>query len=462
MKKTDFFKQLDRELEEAAPEMSERLKAEPVCTAEPFLGAHAEEEKTGAETEKTPKSKGAGLLRKKKLRAVLAAAAAAVIVCASVLGVLLTGSPDVGPVVRYSCMYISINPALSLTLDDNYRVHKVVGLNADADTLIGDEAFVSSLVSSTASEAAVSIAEQAAKKGYIEVMNDGSGEYNRIGVTLKSSADDGAPENVLAGVKNDLVEYFCENGVYVYVETKAEIGPDAEALVKEYESRPSSYLAWKTETASAEELETLTEQTVYDYAADLLSDALEKYALFEEIESLNEAIKADADNNRQKSYWTLDDTEVNGNVSVLCKKTEKALDKLYVLYGIDFRERSAESLISYTLIYGEYKSSLAAVDVDALRRLEETGINEQTFGGIENLSVRFNYFLFVSNDLLKNIVTEMWSGSSPTAEKLADDVRKLVEDRTNELSEKYSALFSLPREPVSEKSYEEFLERIGK
>ena len=179
MKESDFFKQLNRELQDAAPPLSERLKEEPICSAL--------REKSGDGRDSRTRGKTAGRVSKKRLTAILASAAALILVCIVGLTAFFLG-PSVSPTV-YACMYIDINPSLALTLDENYNVRKVVSRNADADTLIGDESFVSSLTGLSAQEAAVKVAERAAKSGYLSLRGSGSkDDYNEIGVTVRSNA----------------------------------------------------------------------------------------------------------------------------------------------------------------------------------------------------------------------------------------------------------------------------------
>ena len=141
MKQSDFFEKLNRELENAVPPMSERLKDEPICTHKDEPVRTQAEADTAERAKKAPVSAGtnpspAGGNRKRKRArlwgAVGAVAAAVLIVCSAVLGALSTR--PVSP--RYACMYIDINPSLALTLDENYRVKKAVSRNADADTFL--------------------------------------------------------------------------------------------------------------------------------------------------------------------------------------------------------------------------------------------------------------------------------------------------------------------------------------
>ena len=450
MKESDFFKQLNRELQDAAPPLSERLKEEPICSAL--------REKSGDGRDSRTRGKTAGRVSKKRLTAILASAAALILVCIVGLTAFFLG-PSVSPTV-YACMYIDINPSLALTLDENYNVRKVVSRNADADTLIGDESFVSSLTGLSAQEAAVKVAERAAKSGYLSLRGSGSkDDYNEIGVTVRSNA--AVKEETLNSIEEKLVGFFCENGVYVYVNARSETDLETASHNRALESRPVSYLRWTADSQSLSELERLVEDTIYGYAADLLTDALYKYDLFARIEALNRRIKEDPENLLNLGYWLVN-AELNESVHELSAEMAPLLEELNLLYGVDCRERSVEAFARYTATYTAYQTAIVAADVDSLGTLLKNGISEATFGGIENFSVRLNYFYFVSNDLLNKIATEIWNGAALTAEKLLSDAGELIKDRAAALTERYSALFSLEREPIDEKAYARFLERIGK
>ncbi|HIR23027.1 MAG TPA: hypothetical protein IAB32_04485, partial [Candidatus Scatosoma pullicola] len=82
--------------------------------------------------------------------------------------------------------------------------------------------------------------------------------------------------------------------------------------------------------------------------------------------------------------------------------------------------------------------------------------------GISNLGVRANYFYFVSNDLLYNLSADIWNGVSVAVDDLLEDLEALISDRARTLSERFSELFALPRDPIGETDYLAFLERIGK
>lgn len=438
MKKKDFLGQLNEELNDAAPEMSERLKKQPIRTAAP--GGEAKPARNA-----NPKPR-----RRRPIVAAVACAAAAVICSAAVLPLLVRSpAPEAA-----ACLYIDINPSLALTLDGENKVRKAVSCNADGDAIATDSDFVASLVGTDAADAAVKIAERATEGGYFSPVDEGTAEcYNQMHVTLKSTEE---TEAELGEIRGALVEYFCGEGIYVYVEADAETDESARGERDALENRSASYAEW-VGAQSAEALTQLTEETAYDYAAELLRDALYKYDLFAEIDALDESIRSDPDNLLGLNYWTVD-RNLNDNIRSLAAEAERKLEILYLLYGTDGRT----SALAYTTARLAYSASVALADVDALRDLAARGINDESFGGIENIGVRANYFYFVSNDILSELATEIWSGTTSAVENLLSDLGKLISDRAEALSERLSGLLSLPREPIGREDYLEFLRRIGK
>ena len=442
MKETDFFKKLNQELRDIPLPMSDKLKNEPIKTQ-------------SAQTE----NQSVRFFRRKRFIAALSAAAAVVVACSIGIFAALTKTPAPLPPL-YACMYIDINPSIAITLDENYKVKKAVSRNRDADTMTSDKAFISSLVGTNAENAAVKIADRAAKSGYIPLYEKGNEkQYNQVTVTVKSNCD--VPEEKMGTIRESLVEYFCENGIYVYVNAVSETDTETEKLSEAIEACPETYFELIAKDKNKDELQKLTEESVYAYASELLDDALRKYDLFKEIRALNEQIKSDPDNVFMLGYWLVNEN-LNENIRAISYTLSFKLEELYIFYGTDCRERNKDSLIRFTAAYTAYNTAIGLADIDELRNLAENGLSDETFGGLENLSVRVNYFCFVSNDVLNDIATEIWNGTVAAAETLLNDLISLTRDKARALTEKYTALFDLERERIEPNDYAEFLERIGK
>lgn len=455
MKKKDFFEQLNRELENALPPMSERLKDEIIQTSADRLPARCDTRTTTSK-------------RKPSLRFVKIFTAAASIILSFIMLFSLFGRNIFLRGEEFAVMQIDINPSLALTLDEDYRVKKVTSRNEDGDVLLQDKTFAESLQDKSAEEAARLIAERAAATGYIRISDKGTAEkYNKITVSLFNNRENASKE--AQGIQNELVEFFNDKGVYVYIETFSEKTPEAKTLTNKYDTLPTLWYDFKTESADIAALTSLAEKTVYDYAADLLKDALAKYDLLNEIGRINKKIIALPENSGGEifgNYWTVDEKILGIEGNALFAQMSPLIETLYILYGIDCRERG---LIHGSVSYQKYKAAsdyyeaiLDEEDMEDLRKLDAEGIDENSFGGIENLPRRLRFYSLVANDFFGKIASDILDGAVQTAEKLLNDISALVSDRAEKREQKFSALFSLERKPISEQEYEDFLQRIGK
>lgn len=446
MKQSDFFKRLNEELDLATPPMSEQLKNEPIRSA------------VKEESECVFSFRDA---KKKRLRfwSIAASAASVLIILALVLSSAF-GAFTVVPAPQYISMRLDINPSVTLLLDKNYDVKKAVSSNADADTLLSDEAFCDSLIGESAEEAAVSIAQRAAQTGYFDLEETGTAQdYNEVTVSIRS--DEAMPKETVNGIEIKLTEFFCGQGLYVYAHVEETQTEDAQSEVSALEGRD---VLWYDFVAASENFDltalwNLAKRTVFDYAEDLLADALEKYDLFESIDAINKKIAADPEG-KGKTYWTVKGDE-SQNISALCGAMKPLLERLFLFYQIDCREKDTLSYFKY-LAASSYRAVISEESIASLRKLNETGIDDETFGGIENLPLRLRYYQLISNDFFQEIATKILEGVTEGAELILHDIAELTECRTRDRYEKYSVLFSLQRDPISESAYAEFLIRIGK
>lgn len=256
--------------------MSERLKDEIIQTSADRLPASCDTRTTTSK-------------RKPSLRFVKIFTAAASIILSFIMLFSLFGRNIFLRGEEFAVMQIDINPSLALTLDEDYRVKKVTSRNEDGDVLLQDKTFAESLQDKSAEEAARLIAERAAATGYIRISDKGTAEkYNKITVSLFNNRENASKE--AQGIQNELVEFFNDKGVYVYIETFSEKTPEAETLTNKYDTLPTLWYDFKTESADIAALTSLAEKTVYDYAADLLKDALAKYDLLNEIGRINKKL----------------------------------------------------------------------------------------------------------------------------------------------------------------------------
>lgn len=432
MKDIEFFKRLNEELDDMIPPMSEELRNEPIAT------------------DSAPSSSGR-LKRfwRKKINRIISVAAAFVLLCVIAAGSVLLSAPEKE---RYALMRLDINPSVSVVLDKNYRVCGVASNNADADILLQDDDFVTSLQNQTCENAAVLLTERAAKAGFLDVFDEGTKErYNQVTITItgEREVDNAAVQNIGKAVTG----YFCERGVYLFAQVNILTDENIRKTVGELTAGKTLFYR---RLEQAENLEKYAESAAYGYAETLLASALEKYDLYEKTDALNEAIKDDPENSLRLSYWSVD-REKNERIADLCAQMEALLRKMKYLYDLEW-----SSDVAYSVSRSAYLAGIVGVNIEQLRTLCEEGIGEETFGGLSNIDVRINYFKFVGNDTLQTVFNDLLNGDIGTFEQLADDISYLVTGKAQALFDKYSGLFSLPRSTIGEEDYGAFLARIGK
>ena len=151
MNDKDLKRRLEDELESIAPKMSQRVANAPIGTSS----------EGGAKRARAP--------RRKVRFTVAVSAIAAVLVIAIVLAVvvppLFKTVPEQG---EAGYLLMNINPDVEILFDEDGKVTSVKSGNADADVLLADESFRSSLVGESVDTAAAAVAERALEMGYID------------------------------------------------------------------------------------------------------------------------------------------------------------------------------------------------------------------------------------------------------------------------------------------------------
>ena len=454
MKKDDFFSELNSELDRIVPEMSDKVKNEPIISRasekekkDNAIPAKAVNSIDGAENIhsndkiKKPFAERAKIFFRKYGFKVASVAASFAVVMAIIFSTVIfpvSNAPD------FTVMQVDINPSISLVLDKNYLVTAVYSNNSDGDVLIEDRQFADSLVGLDAKEAGVRISERAAVSGFIRADNKGTvNNYNAVNVTLTGDGD--ISDSVAKGISSDITQYFMQEGIYVY----------SDCIIKEQktdnlsETFGEGYFLYSR--ISAEELETYAENAVYAYANELLYDAITRYDLYEEIYTSNERIK---ELTGGKTFWDIDDN-LEGESGSLYNETENAVKKLDMIYGVKIN-----SYADFVVKYTAYQAGIVLVDVEELKVLLEEGINAENFGGIENIGVRMNYYDFVANELFHSIIEDLFDGSTETVDRLTESVSSIAAMRLESRLARFSAIFEIERKPITQSEYDMFLSRI--
>lgn len=151
MNDKDLKRRLEDELESIAPKMSRRVADAPIGTSSDG----------GEKRVRAPHRKARFTVAVSAIAAVLVVA----IVLAVVVPPLFESVPEQG---EAGYLLMNINPDVEILFDAEGKVTSVRSGNADADVLLADETFRSSLVGGSVEAAAAAVAERALEMGYID------------------------------------------------------------------------------------------------------------------------------------------------------------------------------------------------------------------------------------------------------------------------------------------------------
>ncbi len=451
MRKKDIFEKLNQELNGLDFPMSEKLKSTAISTKP------APEN----DVQRVPAPTISWFSRNRRRTAIAASGIAVLFIGGVILSALLPDSSSTPPPtpqtdVYASYVYLDINPSLALLLNEENKVKKVVSRNEDGDSLLKDVEFVSNLTKKDVAAAATLLSERAAKMGYMDLLSDGSnGKYNQIGITMYGANT--FSEETLSEIRSSITDYFCSSGVFVYVDiaqtVETEISQTLTALIE----RPQSFLEC---TTSGEQTDSVNAALgfFYEFAGDILSAALEKYDLATEISAINAKIESETGN----PYWLT--SEENGDTA----KMRILLDKLYYLYGEDYRKTGNFADDTFHSIVFPNVASLyktQAEEAESFRSLLSSGLSQNNFTveqmtkfGIFTATLGFGEELFASlNDLFEQIL----NGS---AQAFTSSIQAFGETYADHLYVRYSNYFeqNSAQKVISPNDYQIFLEKIGK
>ena len=261
MNDKDLKRRLEDELESIAPKMSQRVANAPIGTSS----------EGGAKRARAPRRKARFTVAVSAIAAVLVVA----IVLAVVVPPLFESVPEQG---EAGYLLMNINPDVEILFDAEGKVTSVRSGNADADVLLADETFRSSLVGGSVEAAAAAVAERALEMGYIDgdaaspdavgltvVGGDG---VAKIGAAVRAAFVDAGAACVVVAKTADkawLAERFdvaegelkdmlaeVEKGADAFFERTAQDLADVSDLTREYVASVAEYLKDSLRTAAAE------------------------------------------------------------------------------------------------------------------------------------------------------------------------------------------------------------------
>ena len=247
MKKKDFFEQLNRELENALPPMSERLKDEIIQTSADRLPARCDTRTTTSK-------------RKPSLRFVKIFTAAASIILSFIMLFSLFGRNIFLRGEEFAVMQIDINPSLALTLDEDYRVKKVTSRNEDGDVSSPRQNLRRVFAGQKRGGSGTPYRGTRRRNGVYSHFRQGYRGKIQQNNRIPFQQSGGNASKEAQGIQNELVEFFNDKGVYVYIETFSEKTPEAETLTNKYDTLPTLWYDFKTESADIAALTSLAEK----------------------------------------------------------------------------------------------------------------------------------------------------------------------------------------------------------
>lgn len=443
MKQDDFLKQIHRELDGLSLPMSEKLKAEPISV----------------------KSEEISLRKRAWKRRFLSIGAGALAASVALVCVLVNLPPPAAETESLACMRMDINPSVTLVLDKEGKVSRVVSLNADGDTLVCDEAFVAEMIGQTATVAAKKLAERAAKSGYVNLHANGeNGEYNQIDVRFEGVND--LPQEAVDGVKNALVDFFKEKGVYVYVQASKGLLEGGLSTFNEWQQRPSSFFEYTKAQSGETGAREAAEGAVYEYTKDILFSSMEKYELIAKIDGNDTLIEEKAG----VGYWTLSVAQRESEeLSSLCLETARLLETLYAVYGEDYRAVGSITGAMNAAAFKGYCSLYLQPLEDEAEALRSYASGEASVGDFTMSEVIDFVTLATASgygaDLLEGLqsmLSFLISDAVTEVESFVQSAEIFLGDWSTALYERYSAAFDLERETIGDEEYEAFLTTIQK
>lgn len=422
-------KQLNRELDRIVP---------PVC------------EKG---TEKSKENSIRRSFNRRKLAAILSAAASFVLICAIVLTSVVVPASK-----RLQCITLEINPAAVFTVSGG-KVKNVAALNEDADVVLSDKEFLSSLIQTPAEKAVALYTDRAARLGFLDL-------NGRTAVRLGGAEED---EKLLKSAQNGLETYFREQGAYVAVAkrifTEEELltlfGAETGNPAKTANGLATLYTARMAATMTEAELkQNYEDRYIYgglkqavEYAVQSSLAVIERaVALLDEMEAQNALIEESDDNPAifLDSYWSVRELyspeKYTSEFAALMERMD-ALVAEYASLGIG--EIDSATALAHA------RTGLTRLPLSLLKDFAE-GIADR------DLDLYGNSLL----DLLENVGFD--SALFRTLLDIPKTVSEYVETVTNsclvyarERLEHFAGSYGAAREALSEADYAAFLGQIG-
>lgn len=394
------------------------------------------------------------LLKQRSLRAYALAAIVLVSVLLPVLYAfgIFTQRPGEGAVV------LSINPSVAFVTDKRDIVTGVASRNRDADVLLQDSSFVSSVVGMHVTYACVAFADRARQLGYL---SDETGAV-KVSVTNRAKTHRKDMQNALY---QSLSSYFCDSGVFVAVVTEG-VKPKAFAEANGFSGKNAKELSQsivhadtlvtQTEVAGMpeEEMEQNYAQLLADYAEDAINEsyhiAAYKKQAIAALYSKNNEIEEHEDNPGflLKDYWS-----VAGGMASFTQEFTLLMGEMAAMLNAYYTQTgdSIDGKLALGMLYQYYQS----VDL-AERRASCDSVIESLHSASNSFTVALVLALFGDDSALTDWLDGLLGDvtETPASKEEYEQKAELMLERERELMLQHNkAEYSAKRDPIPKEDY---------
>ena len=378
----------------------------------------------------------------------------AIILCAVLLCVFL-----IKPNKTYSdfLFTLEINPAVTMSADENGIVTGVIASNADADIILSDENVQNQIRGKSIAEAITYYTDCAAKLGYIDLEQKGSA------VRISGLGD----EDCLGKAQTALETYFTDKGLFVVVvvenvnkdEFSKRSGITAEDAAKYIKDSTVLFSDRIAENLSLQDLKALynelvIENKLFNQVNESLADNIER--IIQNAEDIAELSQLYMDIFHHKDnptsfgdYWMIKklygNTLLSGDFADLMTQMDTALERYKTNYGVEITNVS--ELTAATNSYLKISTNMLA-----------------------EFAKHFTFDLFkqFTDDIteilqITGLITGDFANYLQVPQSFAEYVEKttaLINSEYKSRLETYENLYNKYRPPIEKTDYDSFIESI--
>lgn len=441
-----------KELDERVPALNADVVNAPIVT------------KNNAVAPKTIKQRAATALSnlmsrmREKRRSMLRVTA----VVATFLLLFITSSVAVPGLVPYEmgAFALEINPRAVFAVDRNGIVTSVVAGNTDADVILASDKRKNAMRGKPVAQAMTAFVDYATQLGFLDME---TGDAVRVSM-CKQDGD-------VMEIRNSLVEYFCEKGVYVAVlaeevsvqtfcDRMGEMNSSTlQELIKALDGSPVLYAEQEVKGKTVAQMQAMYQEAVKPEEVKTSVESLLTHALefieerensLQEIAELNEMIKKDEDNPKLiwKDYWSVSKIKDQENFTLRFKLLMQAMEILVkeheIKYNVTINSEMEFKALQWTGS-SDFLSELACLLAD---------FSMEVFNGSTKFLTEALAFIGVDVDLMEICQTP------ENKEEYLEKTKSFQEMRYRSLRATYLYTYETDREEISAADYESYLQSI--